>query len=69
MSEMTQLKEEASGKTELTLEEAFARLDEITAKLENPRTTLEESFALYKEGNELLKQQDRPGGKAGSGPE
>ncbi len=40
---------------ELTLEEMFARLEEITKKLESPQTTLEESFTLYKEGSMLLK--------------
>ena len=43
-------------KTEMTLEETFARLDAITAALEDPSTGLEASFALYKEGSELLKQ-------------
>ncbi len=39
---------------EMTLEQIFARLDEITASLEEASTGLEASFALYKEGSELL---------------
>ena len=42
-------------KKEITLEEAFLRLDEIIGKLENRDTTLEDSFAGYQEGMELLK--------------
>lgn len=38
-----------------TLEEAFARLDELAGKLEDRETSLEESFRLYKQGMELLK--------------
>ncbi len=41
---------------EITLEEIFTRLEEITSALEDPSTGLEASFALYKEGSELLKQ-------------
>ena len=44
-----------NGNQEMTLEETFARLEEITASLEDPSTGLEASFALYKEGSELLK--------------
>lgn len=44
--------------TERTLEEIFDRLEEITSAMENPDTGLEASFALYKEGSELLKQAD-----------
>lgn len=40
---------------EQTLEEAFARLDEIAGRLEQKDISLEESFQLYKEGMELLK--------------
>lgn len=38
---------------EMTLEEAFSRLDDITKKLENPELGLEKAFELYKEGSEL----------------
>lgn len=39
----------------ISLEEAFLRLDEIIGRLENRDTTLEDSFAGYQEGMELLK--------------
>ncbi len=39
-----------------TIEENFALLDEMAAKLESPDVTLEESFSLYQEGMEILKQ-------------
>ena len=40
---------------ETTLEEAFARLDEMLEKLSNRDTPLEESFQVYAEGTRLLK--------------
>lgn len=40
---------------ELTLEEAFAALDEITASLSAEGMSLEDSFAAYKKGMDLLK--------------
>ena len=46
--------QENTGNTELTIEQTFARIDEITKALENPQTSLEDSFALYKEGSTLL---------------
>lgn len=42
-------------KKESTLEEMFAKLDQVAVKMEKGETTLEESFALYQEGMELLK--------------
>ena len=38
------------------LEKLFARLEEVTADVEKSDITLEESFALYNEGMQLLKQ-------------
>ena len=38
-----------------TIEENFALLDEMAAKLESPDVTLEESFSIYQEGMEILK--------------
>ena len=35
---------------ELTLEEAFARLEEVTRTLEDEGISLEESFAVYQKG-------------------
>ncbi|MDO4322610.1 MAG: exodeoxyribonuclease VII small subunit [Lachnospiraceae bacterium] len=40
---------------ELTLEEAFTRLDEMLERLEDRELPLEESFQLYQQGMELLK--------------
>ena len=39
---------------EITLEEAFACLDEITKKMEQDFLSLEETFNLYKEGLSLV---------------
>ena len=38
----------------MTIEEAFAAIDEKIKALENEDISLEESFAQYKEGMELL---------------
>ena len=46
---------ESAEKKELTLEESFQRLDELIAKLEDREIPLAESFAVYKEGMDLLK--------------
>lgn len=43
-----------SEEKKMTLEEGFARLDEILDQLENPEITLEESFKLYQKGVEIL---------------
>ena len=40
---------------EMTLEEGFKKLDEITAKMEDSQLSLEERFVLYKEGVNLIK--------------
>lgn len=42
--------------TEFTLNQGFAKLDELLGKLESPEISLEESFRVYKEGIELLKK-------------
>lgn len=41
---------------EFNLEDAFNLLDEKVKSLEDPQIGLEESFKIYKEGMELLKQ-------------
>ena len=41
---------------EMTLEEAFVRLDGMIARLEMQGIPLEESFQIYKEGMKLLKK-------------
>ena len=62
------LPERKTGKTmgaentetkDLTIKEAFARIEEITKALENPETSLEDSFSLYREGSSLLAQAGR----------
>ena len=45
----------AANEKERTLEEPFALLDEKIAQLENSEISLEDSFRVYKEGMELLK--------------
>lgn len=35
---------------ELTLEESFAKIEEILTKMESDQTSLEDSFALYEAG-------------------
>ena len=49
-------KENTEEEQELTLEESFARLDELVEKLEDRDIPLEESFRIYKEGMDLLKK-------------
>jgi len=41
---------------EFSLEEAFLKLDETVTRLEQEDISLEESFAEYQKGMELLKQ-------------
>jgi exodeoxyribonuclease VII small subunit len=38
---------------DIVIEEAFARLDEINARLESPDTSLKDAIALYSEGVKL----------------
>ncbi len=47
--------EEQMENQEMTLEDAFARLDEMLEKLSDRDTALEESFQVYAEGTKLLK--------------
>lgn len=44
-----------SEEKQLSLEEAFRQLETVVEKLEQPETTLEESFLAYKEGVSLVK--------------
>ena len=46
--------QEQTENKELTIEQAFSRIDEITKALEDPQTSLEDSFVLYQEGSRLL---------------
>ena len=45
----------AKKKEELTLEEAFNKLETVISKMENEDVPLEESFQLYSEGMGLVK--------------
>lgn len=47
--------QETEADKKLTLEESFARLDELVQRLEDRDIPLEESFSLYKQGMDLLK--------------
>ena len=40
---------------QMTLEEAFLELEKVTKMLENPNISLEDSFAVYQQGMQLLK--------------
>jgi exodeoxyribonuclease VII small subunit len=40
---------------EMTIEEAFEKLDDLAQRLEDRKTSLEESFRLYRQGMEVLK--------------
>ena len=44
-----------SKKQELTLEEAFAVLEDTVSRLEDEDISLEESFQVYQKGMEMLK--------------
>ena len=44
-----------TAEKELTLEEAFLRLEEVTRALEDENISLEESFTVYQKGMALLK--------------
>lgn len=40
---------------QITIEEAFEKLEQLVETLENPEISLDDAFANYKEGMELLK--------------
>ena len=42
----------------LSIEESFARLDEILEKMEDEETGLEDSFRLYEEGLRLIRHAE-----------
>ena len=41
---------------EKSLEEVFGELEEVTKRMEGTEVSLEESFALYKTGMDMLKE-------------
>lgn len=47
--------EKENKDTEISLEEAFSRIEDTIDHLEEEEITLEESFQVYKEGMKLLK--------------
>lgn len=49
-----QIKDTGTDGENIVIEDAFARLAEITAGLENPETGLKESLELYSEGVKLV---------------
>ncbi len=46
----------SENKENMTLDEAFGKLDEIVEALEDREITLEDSFKKYQQGMELVKQ-------------
>lgn len=51
-----EINSDAANTKELSLEEAFSKLEEVMGRLEKSDISLEESFALYQQGMNLLKQ-------------
>lgn len=49
------MEQEKKKDEDLTLEESFAKLEELLLVLESRETTLEESFQTYKKGMALVK--------------
>ena len=52
---MSEKKTETLPEGQISLEDSFAELEAIIAKMEQPDVTLDESFSLYKNGVERLK--------------
>ena len=51
----TKTQKNGESMEQLTVEESFAKLDEMVKRLESEDVPLEESFRLYQEGMKLLK--------------
>ena len=51
---MAKKKEENKAEQVLSLEDAFAQVEEVISRLETEEITLEESFAAYNQGMALL---------------
>ena len=70
MSPRKKAGEEAAPEEELSIEETFARLEEVLAHIEEGECSLEETFQYYEKGMKISKgvsRQDRPGGETDSG--
>ena len=52
---MSEKMTETLSEGQISLEDSFAELEAIIAKMEQPDVTLDESFSLYKNGVERLK--------------
>lgn len=52
---MSEKKTETLPEGQVSLEDTFAEIEAIIAKMEQPDVTLDESFSLYKNGVERLK--------------
>ena len=52
---MSEKKTETLPEGQVSLEDTFAEIEAIIAKMEQPDVTLDESFCLYKNGVERLK--------------
>lgn len=50
------MEENINMEQNLSMEEAFKSLDEIVEQLENKDISLEENFAMYQKGMQLLKE-------------
>lgn len=53
---MLEQKKGEQKETQIPLEELFSKLEEVVKNLENPESSLEESFQYYNEGMRLLKR-------------
>ena len=52
---MSEKKTETLPEGQISLEDTFAEIEAIIAKMEQPDVTLDESFSLYKNGVERLR--------------
>ena len=53
---MLEEKKSEQKETQIPLEELFSKLEEVVKNLENPESSLEESFQYYNEGMQLLQR-------------
>ena len=53
---MLEEKKGEQKETQIPLEELFSKLEEVVKNLENPESSLEESFQYYNERMQLLKR-------------